>query len=350
MCYNKNMSNKRKKVILKNTSKYEVLKLAKGVDLGQYLHYSANYNVENNYKYISDWVYTDDGRVYFKSGESVVYGDTQRLRVVNELLYDNLAMQLGMWTAKYEPATLKDTSSLISHDVLEFADMNEELRTIGNYFNVPFRQEIGLDRILEKWDSIPQLQGYKCDKEDLVFKIYRMMVLDAITFQEDRHEDNIHLFVDDKNKTVRFAPIIDNEYAFAAKTLNKFFEVSEYGNLEYIIDEDEFLAQHGAALRLTVRNDTQYLPSPEKYKKNAMDLVKFASTKPRLKAFLFDALKCVDINQAIESIERKGYAISDDYKQYLKDLTKLSKKIFAECIKEYKETNEQAKREGDCKE
>ncbi len=338
------------KKILKNTSKYEVLHLAKGIDLGQFMHYSANFNVKNNYRYMSDWVYTDDGRVFFKSGESIAFPDTQKHRVVNELLYDNIAMQLGMWTAKYEPASFEDVSTLISHDVQEDAGLYEELKTVADYISVPFKMEVGLDQIIQKWDTIPALQGYKCDKEELIFMMFRMIVLDAITFQEDRHEGNIHLFVDNKNKTVRFAPIIDNEYAFAAKTLNRFFELKPFGKNEYYVDEEEFLAQHGAKLRLAIHKNTQFLPSPEKYKKNVMDIVEFAATNPRLKAFLIDALKCVDINQAIDSIERKGYQISDDYKQYLKDLTKLSKKIFAECIKEYKSTHEESQEKGDGKE
>ena len=321
------------KIILKNTAKYGILKLAKGIDLGQFMFYSANYSVRNNFKEASDWVYNGDERVFFKSGESGYYGFVSSHKVVNELLYDELAKQVGMPVAEYEPASLDDVTSLISHDVTYYTDY--ELGSIYGMMNVPLNYNISFEEIIRNLGKMQAFEDYKYDSKKIVVDLYKMMVLDSLTFQEDRHDANIHLLVDTNRKTFKLSPIIDNEYAFAAKTLNSYLDTKTFSK-DYSMDKFEFLAKHGSNMEIVMTNKTKIAPSTQKYTENVKDLIKFSYDKPECKHFLVNCLKTLDIEKAIANVEKMGYHISDDYKEYLKDLLEMSKEVFAENIKEFK--------------
>ena len=332
------MKDNLQKIILKNTHKYKVLKLAKGIDLGEFMFYSANYSVKSFYKDASDWVYTGDERVYFKSGASMSFAQTQSHRIVNELLYDELANQIGLPVAKYEPASYKDISSLISHDVT--FDTDEELCSIYSIMNLPPKYDMSFEKLVKKIGNINGFEDYQYDSKKMIIDLYKMMVLDSLTFQEDRHDDNIHLLVDPQRKKFKLSPIIDNEYAFGAKTLNSYFDIKSFEE-NYYMDKYEFLAKHGSNMEIVMTDKIYMIPSTQKYEANVKDIIKFAYNKPECKSFLINALNTIDINKAIENVEKLGYQISDDYKEYLNSLIDLSKEIYAECIKQLKSTNEQ---------
>ena len=323
---------KQKKMILKNTKKYSILKLAKGLDLGQFMFYSANYSVRNNFKEASDWVYTGDERVFFKSGETGYYGFVSSHKVVNELLYDELAKQVGVPVANYEPASLDDVSSLISHDVTYYTDF--ELGSICGMMNVPFNYEITFEEIIKNFAHMQGFEDYRYDQKKIIVDLYKMMVLDSLTFQEDRHDENVHLLVNSNRKVFQLSPIIDNEYAFGAKTLNFFLEMQSFRKGS--MDKQSFLAKHASNMRIVMTKKTRDEEYTKKYSANVKDLIKFAYDKPECKHFLVNCLKTLDIDKAIANVEKMGYQISDDYKEYLKDLLEMSKEIFAENIKEFK--------------
>lgn len=322
-----------KKKILKNTAKYNVLKLAKGIDLGQFMFYSANYNVRRNFKEFSDWVYTGDERVFFKSGDSGYYRFIHSHKVVNELLYDELAKQVDMPVAQYEPASLDDVTSLISHDVTYYTDY--ELGSIYGMMNLPLDYDITYEEIIRNFGKMQAFEEYSYDSKKIIIDLYKMMVLDSLTFQEDRHDENVHLLVDVDRKIFKLSPIIDNEYAFGAKTLNYYLDTKTFSE-KFSLDKPEFLAKHGSNMRIVMTPKTRDTEYSQKYLANVKDLIKFAYDKPECKQFLINCLKTLDIEKAITNVEKLGYQISNDYKDYLKDLLEMSKEIFAENIKEFK--------------
>ena len=53
--------------------------------------------------------------------------------------------------------------------------------------------------------------------------------------------------------------------------------------------------------------------------------------------FLFLALHKLNIEEAFQNVEKLGYEISPEYKNYVKNLIKISKNTFKECISEIRQ-------------
>ena len=329
------------KFILKNKAKYKVLKMAKGINLGKFRYLHDKDDIFNKTDVFSNWVKTDKDSVYFKGKYMDIYSHTNEHRIISELVVDKIAKQLGIFVAKYEPAHVGKNNALISHNVAKNEDEKLTLMSrfdvLGgdNSFNISFQ------KIAKNWNKVEEFKYYDVDKQNILFGLYKILVLDALTFQEDRHEQNVFFIKNDELNRITLAPIIDNEFAFGLKTLDYYLDIG--GKISENFDTKEFLRFHGSNMRYVAMESTysERVKDERKYQKNVKDIVKLANKDCIYKTFLIQSLKNIDIEKAVSDVEKMGYKISPEYKEYMCDLVDLAKQTFKEKIAEVK--NEQSK-------
>ncbi len=317
------------KAIIKNKEKYKLvpLKPALGLNLEEFdTQKRTGVKGISTSRFGSRWFITPKGRGIFKNYNI----DMDGTRIANELLYDELAKQLGISVAKYKPAHYKKYNGLLSMDI---AKSNEELMDGCGLLDY---DEFGGFNVfvdyIKALDIFKEGEGYYVDKSNIKMNLYKMMILDSLTFQEDRHEHNMTFLVNHKDGYLTCAPLIDNEMCFAALTLN-----SDEANKFKYIDYNTFMKLHGEAIRLHVNTVVSKLPCEQRYKANIKELVRLATKSKRMQNFLFLALHKLNIEEAFQNVEKLGYEISPEYKNYVKNLIKISKNTFKECISEIRQ-------------
>lgn len=327
------------KTILKNRDKYKVLKMAKGINLGKFRYLHDKDDIFNKTDVFSNWINTGNDSVYFKGKYMDIFSHTNKHRVISELVVDKIAKQLGIYVAKYEPAHVGKNKALVSYNVAKNENQNlvfmSRFDVLGgdNSFNISFQ------KIAKNWNKVEEFKYYNVDKNNILFGLYKILLLDALTFQEDRHEQNIFFIINDLANTITLAPIIDNEFAFGLKTLDYYLDIGN--KISTSFDTKEFLRFHGANMRYVAMESTysERVKDDKKYQKNVKDIVKLAQKDCIYKAFLIQSLKNIDIQKAILDVEKMGYKISPEFKKYMCDLVDLAKQTFKEKIAEVK--NEQ---------
>lgn len=326
--------------ILKKKERYKLIKFPEGISLDEYKteKRSGETGVATR-RFGKVWYQTPQGKVLFKNYDM----DSDGLRIVNELLYDELAKQIGLPVAKYIPAKYKqypmhyllriDKDSIpkpepdevfygiASVDVTKSGERIFEGSKLLDYDD--FWGNETLVDYLKALDNFKDGEGYYVDKKGIKSTLFKMMVLDALTFMEDRHSENVTFLKNDEDGYLIASPVIDNEMCFAGKNLwydkNKDFE-----NL----DANRFLELHGKQIRMFVNDDVLSTPSKDRYEKNVQELVKLANSNTTTKQFLKDTLQTLNIEEAIENVENLGYVITEEYKHYVSNLVDLSKKMF----------------------
>ena len=308
--------------ILNKNKNYKVYKLCKGINL----RFFRRKKRENGYvgisteKYGTKWFITKKGKAIFKTYENL--GEKSHdFRIINELLYCKLAKQIGVECAVYEPATIGKNIGLVSYNV---ASEDEELIN-GQKFNLfkfNFNKYSGYEESIDYYKKQKAVINAQKMKRD----IFKLMVLDALVFQEDRHINNVHFLHNKKTNEYKLAPIIDNEFAFAGKTFSHFLN-----------KQDMYLAgiSLGAFMTIIDHNYRSIITdvkmfSDGSFDRNIRNIIAMAKKDPVKKSFLIKAINKIDIKKAIKEVEDIGYDISPDYKQYLIDLIDLSRTMFTD--------------------
>ena len=315
------------KSILKNTEKYDVLKLAKGIDLKTFKkklsstpHTGISTETYRDYWFVDK--HSKKRGVFKTYDKDNVLELVEQNRIVNEMLCCEIGKQIGVPVAEYKPAHIDDKIGTISYDV---AGKREEL--ISAYRLLGLNTDIDLKyfvKILK--DSCNKKQLFY-ERKTMIFDLFKMMVFDSLTFQEDRRGGNIHFLINKNSRQIRLSPLIDNELAFGAKFCNAFMH---YKNIEEI-NTITFLTNHGRYMDMTFSESQHYeIDSKKRYKSVVKSLVKFSKKSKLLENFLDNAIENFDIKSAIQNVEAQGYEISDNYKEFLINLENLSKQVFME--------------------
>ncbi len=314
--------------IIKINGYYQVLKVAKGIWLGAVntkfrQNTSTGISVEDEYKNV--WFNTKNGLGIFKSynAQNANFIELKYIRNANEVLCYEIAKQIGIDTAIYEPAHVDFKKGVISYNV---CGENEKIQNCISFFND--EPKYSIKSILQSLDS----KNINYDKQKMVLDLYKMMVFDALTFQEDRHNNNIHFIVNDTNNSIRLSPIIDNEFAFGIKTMTDYCHGFDCSSL--YVYKDKFISCHGQNIIFFVDQEGNKIPRTQRYVYNVKSLISLAQKNENCKQFLLQALNNLDMVSAIEKLQDYGYQFTYDYKNYLIDLANLSKEIFQENIAE----------------
>lgn len=320
-----------KNAILKNIGKFDVLKMPKGINLQhfQVLRRNPDYFEQglSTKKYGDVWFKLPKGMGIFKTFDSEYNSNIRQLRIINELICQELCTQIGIRHAEYEPAHIENDDGLISYNVLK---ENQRLVTLADFLS--FHKQLGNNLI----DIIEAIEYYKycdyeIDKEDIIFDLFKIMVLDCITLQSDRHNFNVNFIFDDDKIEITVAPLFDNEYAFNVENF-RFIEPNDYLNNHKLLTH---FASHSKFLN--VESELAY--SEKAYRHNIVNLCNLAKSNKQMHIFLETTLNDLSIIKAIKNVESQGYIISTEYKAYLIKLVNFTKDIFKREFLKPKEEN-----------
>ena len=137
----------------------------------------------------------------------------------------------------FSNAIYENKKGLVSYDVTK----NGEELLNGNYLfalsksnqNYPINDFNSYITSLKKLKQ----QGYNFDLKQQIVNLYKIAVFDSLTAQSDRHISNVFFIVNKKDKTLKVAPLIDNELAFNIENESATLYYNYYINFKIAIDK-----------------------------------------------------------------------------------------------------------------
>lgn len=295
--------------ILKNNNKYtDNIKLAKGVLLDN-AKTAPRFYTElgiSTKTYGHSWFLLPQGRAIFKTFDSD-YQEIKTLRIINELLCEELANQLNIKCAHYELATKDKINGVVTYDITK---MGQTLYTAFDWFEKNDIQEFE-----NEFKSFALIVNHckenniNIDKNKFMIDLYKLMVFDILTVQGDRHLNNIFIIQDQNDNSLKLAPLLDNEFAF-----NTGLNWSNLYGSE-TITQDMFIDSLSYIYKQIMVLDNRYRSS--KYLENIKQVVDLAKMYPQYDIILKSLCKTYNLNNAIEKLEQKGVQINKKYKEYL---------------------------------
>lgn len=319
------------KPILKNTHKYTDIKLAKGINLekaeifGRYrLNNVQTFSGISSKIFADKWFYLPKGRAIFKTYET--QEETKNNRIVNELICQELAKQVGLACAEYEPASYKGFKGLVSYDVTK----DNETLISGKELCLRMGFPSCSNSVYQYKDVFKRYKmlNPQIEVKQLILDLYKIVIFDALTFQTDRHQNNV-FFIKDKYGKLRVSPIIDNELSFSGNHLL----ISTMLNTLY---RSDLLENHVDTDKVLSVYKNQKLTNYENY---INDVLTLAKTNKEAREIVDNFIKKMNIKQAIENVEKMGIKINDGYKEYLTKLVGISKRIMRAKLREFDNIN-----------
>jgi hypothetical protein len=299
--------------------KYTDIKLAKGVCIDRHNHTArevADVGVSTK-SFGKVWFYMPKGKAIFKTYDDF-QNEIRDLRIVNELLCYELSKQMGIRCAEYELACLDEIiTGVVTYDV---ATKNEKLVNSKELFirqNIKDAQDLNeYYKLLKKYVE----QGYKVDLDKTMKDLYKICLFDSLTMQSDRNSSNVFFLFNEQNKTIKVAPLIDNEYAFNTQNLNR--ELKD----NYDIYETLFVDRLDYIYKMiTVDN---VLREDSSFRENITKLTHIAVTVPEYGKIFKDFVKGFNVKKALKKLESQGVEVGPRYKEYLFMTEKIIKDIY----------------------
>ena len=314
--------------MLKNVGKYNRLK---PIDLDKFK--TSNKNMSNTgistESYGNVWFLLPKGRAIFKTFDDNIYPVIRKIRYINELVCCELAKMINLPCAEYEPAIKKRDGDikkgLVSYKVNKPGQKLETLYDVSEYIcSLNFNEiYLGINEQTEE-------EGMILDK-NFKFDLFKMITFDLLTMQQDRHFCNIHVIDDKKNNFRSFAPLIDNEMAFGALTINEYLKNDMPLVIPNIIEDMDYTP----SVKYVKMNEAH------KYCQNIRDLVVYAKGRTKYFEFLQNTIKNFDIKKAIKNVEEEGTTIPEQYQKYMIRLTDEIKRVVVNKIREICVDNEE---------
>lgn len=299
------------KFIVKNIGKFKNIVLHPCISLN---------NCNKIFRYISDnvsptigastgmygqyWFIVNGEKAIFKTFETAPLNSL--LRITNELVCQELAKQIDLPCARYEVAELDGRNGLISYNVTA---ENEKLISGAELFEfLGIRKK---NNVLTYYEAlqIGKFCGYKIHVTQEVLNLYKLCIFDYLTFQGDRHMNNLFFVFNEDKQTIKFSPIIDNEMSFCCMDI--------YPEL---LGNNQSLSLESI---LQSYNDSQMLSIyPLKNENNKHDdigqqIIRFAKRLDVGMNVLRSVLNKINIEDAIENAEKHNIKISNEYKNFM---------------------------------
>lgn len=318
--------------IIKHCKKFKVAKVPKGMDLKCFKtsprKKGSPYTSTSINKFGGVWFNLADGKAIFKTFDSDYNAELRELRMANELICQALADQVGVNHAKYEPASFGRDNGLVSYNVV---GNRQRLVCLQDFISIDRNYTNNLVDVLSAVEDYKR-RGYRLqnyDKSQFAMDLYKMLVFDALTMQTDRHNFNINFLFDDYKREFCVAPIFDNEYAFNIEQIIDFYTVEpnmDFARLATMYSEESkyFNVQHERY------GDTRA------YDHNIANLTDLAKSDRQMAKFMKICLTKMNVESAINTVEKLGYRISKPYKKYIIQIVENTKNMFAKELRKPK--------------
>lgn len=296
------------KIIIKYDEFNTRIKMAKGVRL--ILKKSHNRHGESgvcSIAYSNLWFETKNGDALFKTCDLFSYSD---MRMLNEVLCYRLCESLNIPCAKYEPAYFNNaqkTKGILSYNFLK---PNQKLISLKTFLETD-----DFKSFVEIMSALKAKQGfYNLDLNQIQENLYKMMIFDLLTYQTDRHLQNISLVT---GKEMKLSPLYDNEFAFI--------------NLGYTESKkektiDEFVDLYFDARKLVSYKKLKCFRGKKAFDEMVNQIAQMATKNQKFNQIFLDIVKNGNIKNIYQTLEKEGYDINPDYRDFTISLFNYSKK------------------------
>ena len=324
--------------IIKNSNKFdENVKLATTLILDLNKRQMREGNVgESTKAYGKFWFLTPKGKVLFKTSNDGSHG---YVKYLNEIVCSKLAKNVGIDCAIYEPAILNNLEKTEGIASYNFAKENQKIISIAEFLGD--EDSLKIDTTI--YDIIPMLiehgVGYNLDYYQILDGLYKMAIFDLLTFQSDRHLNNISLLIDSQ-KNIKLAPLYDNEYTFLEFS-RPYFDLA-YSKVDDFIDN--FFYNDG----MMNVNCYEKPLGKEGFDMYVDEIIEMAAGSEHHKKILKDILNKANIDAVFSDLKQKGTKINDGYENFVKTLFDYSKqKLISKYQIAFKEKIESNKNEDE---
>ncbi|MBQ7884692.1 MAG: hypothetical protein IJ318_01170 [Clostridia bacterium] len=309
-----------KQGIIKNIGKFNDIKLATGLDMTLYATQPREANLTNTgistETFGDKWFLTPKGRALFKTYDSGYSKEIRQIRMLNELLCQELCAQVGIACATYEPAQKDGQDGLITYDI---AGEENSLVPIHRLIRVKRGLDTTLFGCAEAID-VYAYNGYAVNKKQVIVDLFKILVFDTLTLQTDRNDNNINFLFANNFKGIRVAPLIDNEFAFCGERLMDWLTCQNVDE----IDIQDILSMHALKSKIFTFDDA--CTANAKRLQNNVELIAFYAKKhPALKTALNNMLQNLNPKQAFAVLEQQGVVVNEYYKQYVCEIVETTK-------------------------
>ena len=285
----------------------------------------------------------------------------RNMRMINEILIPIFCKQIGLEGATYlgfredenKPnyesiidvmKSVKMTDGLVS---LNFLKEGEELFSDWDLYDYGSKSGYSFEELLERIKTEKRKDAkLKFDINDIKIKFFKLIVLDLLTLQLDRHEGNLPLILNKNNNTVHFGMVFDNEYAFNIKSLENYnLENDDFEMLkaDCKVDMKKFILHYNR--RLKHGDDYIWTISSNcnmDYMSCLRDIVKLTIVSPTAKNLLTEVLAKLSVENAFEELTGRGVKVSKQYESFVSQIVGFGK---AQFVKEIAKADEKKKGE-----
>lgn len=299
--------------------KYTDIKLAKGVFVDS-TNYSDRTQTDvgiSTKSFGRFWFHTPKGKAIFKTYDDY-QSEIRDLRIVNELLCYELSKQMGIRCAEYELAHLADdVTGVVTYNVTKPSEQ------LINSVELYKRQYLSQRQDLVDYSKALAFyikDGYDVDLDKAMKDLYKITLFDSLTMQSDRNSANIFFLIDEQNKTLKVAPLIDNEYAFNTQNFSKQLRENED------IKDSQFSERLDYIYKMITVDDE--VRDDSTFKENVKQLVNIAYNDPECGKIFKNFMNGFDVKKAMEKLGKQGVEISPRYKEYLLMTEKVIKDLY----------------------
>ncbi|MBE7082789.1 MAG: hypothetical protein E7378_03870 [Clostridiales bacterium] len=272
------------------------------------------------------WFEMPNGKAIFKTYDTVS-DEIKNIRIINELICQQLCTQVGIRCARYEPAHINDEAGLISYSVLDSASI-----LIPAEHLAPKRTEYNFISLLKKLKMFSNSNRCQINLSACAKDIFKIMVFDALTMQLDRNPVNLNFVFNPTDGSIKVAPLFDNELSFMSMIYGFEEFNSNEGDPDYQESALEFL--DFTPNFFTVRNYyDKFLYH------NFDDIVILAEQNPAFSKILQHIISKLNITKAIKQVEAMGFEINEEYKQYMSKIIQFTKSNFLKKLKQTQSYN-----------
>ena len=302
-------------------------------------------------KYADVWFNLPDGLAFYKTYEDLAvkryskdnyyFGEeTRNVRMLNELVCYELANQVGVDCAKYEPATNTEEHfrdhGLVSYNVCADNEKLISLAELIQEFKLSYDKDNMTTSIKTALRALYCLrdQGQVAfDENEVIESLFKQVAFDVLTMQSDRKIEDVRFVLNIKNNTVRVAPLLDNEFAFCGMLLEKYRK--KFIGPNYIFRK--YKKNKIDISLFSVDGMCDYLG-------NVSSLVSMCEKSDKFDRLLDSMIKNIDIDKAVKSLKTQGVDVSEDYRAYVKKSIENAKMLIIEQKKEMQKSGSERQR------
>lgn len=270
------------------------------------------------------WFLLPRGKALFKVLQWADYSNrfpAGNLFIVNELLCSALAKQISLPCAEYSLAYYDDCVGVVSYSLLQDGEETED------YMRSSFQRFVdALDEDIAG--------GTKIDREKTLDDVFKAIVFQLLTLQTDGKTDG-YVFAS-KGSQMRFAGIVDNEYAFNVSTFQHVrCQNPAVEDIFGVFSDQQKVRVEDVIMDFNGKISSRYIPltDPLRYKgtyaTRVLEICQFAKADERRMAILQDILQHLDVDSACDQVQQlEGVEVNPQYKSYVKAIIEYGRAEF----------------------